>query len=112
MQNDLVADLPTLSNRYEILELVRNDRTWVTLIARDHVLKKDVYLKTARESHSLNGADMAAFESQARLAARLSHPRIESILDFGEALYAWQLQILLSHYTRCIHCSIVSYLPA
>lgn len=85
MQNDLVADLPNLSNRYEILELVRNDRTWVTLKARDHVLKKDVYLKTVRESHSLNDADMAEFESQARLAARLSHPRIEPILDFGNS---------------------------
>ncbi len=85
MQNDLAADLPNLSNRYEILELVRNDRTWVTLKARDHVLKKDVYLKTVRESHSLNDADMAEFESQARLAARLSHPRIEPILDFGNS---------------------------
>lgn len=80
----MVADLPEISNRYELQEIVRNDRTWITFRARDHVLKKIVYLKTVRENHCLSDTDIAQIESQARLAASLSHPRIEAVLDFGD----------------------------
>lgn len=83
MPQDSLAELPKVSNRYQLLDVVKVDRIWTTYRAQDHVLKREVLLKTVKDLDCLSEAELHRIESQARSAARLSHPKVEAVLDFG-----------------------------
>lgn len=83
MPQDFLAELPKVSNRYQLLDVVKVDRIWTTYRAQDYVLKREVLLKTVKDLDCLSEAELQRIERQARSAARLSHPKVEAVLDFG-----------------------------
>lgn len=83
MQPQKAAALPHVSNRYELLESVRSDQVWTTYKAVDHVLKKAVLIKAVKDKSALSKKELDRIACQAKSAAKLSHPDVEAVLDFG-----------------------------
>ena len=83
MQNTNIVSHPDVTNRYDLLEILDDDKVWTKFKAKDHVLKKFVVLKIAKENVSVSDAQKVRLESYAKSLAKLQHPGIESILDYG-----------------------------
>jgi len=69
--------------RYEILAPIGAGGMGEVYRARDLQLKRDVAIKVLPESVSQNSERLARFEQEARAVARLSHPNILEIHDYG-----------------------------
>ena len=71
--------------KYEIIELVGSGATADVYRARDLTLEREVALKVLKPSLVADGAAYQRFMQEARLAARLFHPQIATVLEMGEA---------------------------
>ena len=71
--------------RYEILSELGRGGMGVVYLARDTVLDREVALKIADGAdHGTRGAAPAVIAHEARILARLEHPGIVPVHDFGE----------------------------
>src|ERR1700728_3946129 len=70
--------------KYEILEELGVGSMGTVYRARDTVLDREVALKTIRAGPSVEPEIKERFYREARACARLQHPHIVTIYDFGE----------------------------
>jgi serine/threonine-protein kinase len=73
-----------LADRYRLLERIAVGGMGEVWRADDVVLSRQVAVKTLRSEYS-SERDRARFRAEARHAARLAHPGIASVYDFGES---------------------------
>lgn len=83
MQDHKIVDLPDVTNRYDLLEVLKTDLAWTMFKAKDHVLKKVVVLTTPPKGKVPTREELDRLECYAKSLAKLQHPGIESILDYG-----------------------------
>ncbi len=77
-------------NRYEIIESVRRSELIALYKAYDAKLERNVLLKTILHSAGYSQEAVDYFLTESRALAKLSHPNIAKVLDFGkdnETLY-------------------------
>ncbi len=72
----------TLKGRYEIREILGKGGMGVVYRAWDNVIRRDVALKTMRDSPSREALDL--FRKECAVLAQVSHPNIIEIFDLGE----------------------------
>lgn len=73
-----------LGGRYELSDLVAAGGMGEVWRARDRVLDRLVAVKVVRPGLSQDAEFLQRFRNEARLAARLSHPHVAHVHDFGE----------------------------
>lgn len=71
------------ASRYEIARPLGEGAFSRTFVARDTVLQREVALKVLRREHQSNSEFSARFDREAQAAARISHPNVVPIFDFG-----------------------------
>src|SRR5687768_131867 len=74
-----------LAERYVLLEKVGEGGAAEVYRARDTRLDRTVAVKVLRRQYTYDEASRRRFEVEARAAARLSHPNIVDVYDFGVA---------------------------
>ena len=83
----MVSALPQKIGRYEIQRELGRGMMGVVYEAHDPALSRSVALKTINPSFAPNEEDRTAFErrfeTEARIAGRLSHPNIVVVHDVG-----------------------------
>jgi serine/threonine protein kinase len=72
-------------NRYKILELLGEGGMGAVYKAHDVTLQRDVAIKIMHPHYARQGDFQERFLQEARTAARLDHPGIVQIYDFGKA---------------------------
>ncbi len=77
-----------LNNRYEIREILGQGGMGIVYRAYDVVVKREVALKTLRDTPSRASLEM--FQRECQVLAALSHPNIIEIFDIGEYQEAGQ----------------------
>lgn len=82
MAQDLVG--VTINNRYKILNELGRGGLAVVYRAEDLMLKRSVALKMILPEEQQSSHFLRRFQREARVLARLAHPSIVKILDFGE----------------------------
>ena len=75
---------PRQIDRYQIRERVGRGGMGVVYRARDPVLNRDVAIKSMLVDFGVDRGARARFQQEARAAARLQHPNIVTIYEFGE----------------------------
>lgn len=70
--------------KYELIEELNSGSMGTVYVARDRVLDRKVALKTVLPGASLDNELKERFYREARACARLQHPGIVTIYDFGE----------------------------
>jgi eukaryotic-like serine/threonine-protein kinase len=73
-----------IAERYELEELVGAGGMSSVYRAQDTLLERHVALKVMHERLTTDGDHVQRFRREARLAARLSHPNIVTVIDRGE----------------------------
>ena len=73
----------TLVGRYELVTEIGRGAMGVVYQAEDLLLERQVAVKLLCELHQEHGESVERFQREARLAARLEHPSIVPIYDFG-----------------------------
>ena len=86
-QAALVSNLPTMLDRYELLEIVGQGATGQVYLGRDPKINrilaiKVIHLGTERGDHDSESSEQ--FKREIESAGRLSHPNIVTIYDVGE----------------------------
>lgn len=74
----------TVLGKYEVLEELGIGSMGTVYRARDTVLDREVALKTIRAGPAVEPEIKERFYREARACARLQHPRIVTVYDFGE----------------------------
>src|ERR1700680_1445533 len=74
----------TILGKYEIFEELGVGSMGTVFRARDTVLDREIALKTIRAGPSIEPEIKERFYREARACARLQHPNIVTIYDFGE----------------------------
>ncbi|HVR73037.1 MAG TPA: protein kinase [Planctomycetota bacterium] len=69
--------------RYEVLEEIGHGGQGIVYRAHDPILERDIALKVLLGGWKPDGRRVDLFRHEARVAARLNHPHIIQILDFG-----------------------------
>ena len=72
-----------IADRYRITGLIAHGGMGAVHEAVDERLGREVALKTLRSEHVADGTEVMRFEREAQMSARLSHPGIAQVLDFG-----------------------------
>jgi hypothetical protein len=80
----LAAD-PVFSSRYELGPLLGEGGMGAVFSAVQRDLKRPVAVKVLRTGTVFSEDDVARFQREARLSARLSHPNIVIVFDYGVA---------------------------
>ncbi len=78
------AGEPRHIDRYQIIERVGEGGMGVVYRARDPVLDRDVAIKSMQVDFGIDQDARVRFQHEARAAARLQHPNIVTIYEFGE----------------------------
>ncbi|MCZ2804789.1 protein kinase [Modestobacter sp. VKM Ac-2983] len=73
-----------LGGRYELTSLIATGGMGQVWQARDTVLERDVAVKVLRSEYTGDPTFLARFRAEAQLAARLVHPNIATLFDYGE----------------------------
>jgi serine/threonine-protein kinase len=73
-----------IGGRYELTALIATGGMGQVWHARDVVLARDVAVKVLRSEFTGDPTFLARFRSEAQLAARLLHPNIATLFDYGE----------------------------
>jgi serine/threonine-protein kinase len=76
----------TLSGRYRLVERLGAGGMSVVWRAYDEVLGRQVAVKLLASGYAADPAFRAGIRKEARAAARLSHPHITNVYDYGEAV--------------------------
>ncbi len=79
----LAPELEGLSDRYEIVRRIGAGGMGVVYEARDRGLDRPVALKVLRSHGAISDDQIERLEREARTAARLGHPNIVAVTDFG-----------------------------
>ena len=74
----------TLAGRYELVEVVGRGGMGEVWAARDLRLGRSVAVKLLNPTMASDGGVRERFETEARSAARLSHPSVVQVFDSGE----------------------------
>src|SRR5436190_7267610 len=74
-----------IAERYELDELVGKGGMSSVYRARDRLLERTVAIKILHEHYSRDEDYVERFRREARAAAKLSHPNIDTVIDRGEA---------------------------
>jgi len=72
-----------LGKRYELGEPIGEGNFSVTYRATDTVLGRDVAIKILRDQYASHEGFASRFENEARAAARISHPNVIQVFDYG-----------------------------
>lgn len=72
-----------LGKRYELGEPIGEGNFSITYRATDTVLGRDVAVKVLRDQYASHEAFATRFENEARAAARISHPNVVQVFDYG-----------------------------
>lgn len=83
-----IQDVPlpaghVLKQRYEIVRHLGSGGFGAVYLAHDQVLQREVALKIPRQKAIASPESLDRFLSEARIAARISHPAIVKVYDFG-----------------------------
>ena len=73
----------TTLSHYRIVEKIGEGGMGVVYRAHDETLDRDVAIKVLHEAVAQNADRLARFEREAKAVARLDHPNILAIHDFG-----------------------------
>ena len=73
----------TFAGRYELIELIASGGMADVYRARDSLLDRDVAIKVLPDHLSNDASFVSRFQREAKAAARLIHPNIVSLFDFG-----------------------------
>ena len=73
----------TFAGRYELIELIASGGMADVYRARDSLLDRDVAIKVLPDHLSNDPSFVARFQREAKAAARLVHPNIVSLFDYG-----------------------------
>ena len=84
-----------LNNRYQLKKLLGRGGMAVVFQAHDLMLERTIAIKILRENFSRSPAFQERFRQEAKAAAKLSHPNIVTIHDFG--LDKDRLFIIMEH---------------
>ncbi len=79
-----LRETPLLNDRYEVGDVIGNGGMGVVCRAHDRRLNRDVAVKFLRADLAAQPEVRARFESEARNAARVTHPNVVLVLDTGE----------------------------
>lgn len=77
----------TLGGRYRLIEQIGSGGMSVVWRGADAVLGRPVAVKVLAEGYVSDGAFRDRMRREARAAARLSHPQVNTVYDFGEDEY-------------------------
>jgi hypothetical protein len=88
-------DIGVIINQYEIVEHIGRGGMADVWSARDRRLNRMVAIKTVAHSLSQDAAPLNMFKKEAQTIARMEHPHILPIYDFGE--YEGQLYIVMRY---------------
>src|SRR5262249_11744543 len=80
---EVESGLPVRLGRYELLEKIGGGGMGIVFRAFDSELQRLVALKTTREGVFAESREIERFMNEARAIAKLNHPNIVAILDFG-----------------------------
>ena len=73
----------TLAGRYEVIASIARGGMGRVYKAMDTLLDREVAVKVLDRSLSRNAAFVSRFKREARAAARLNHPNVVSLFDYG-----------------------------
>lgn len=76
--------LPARIGKFEILRRIGKGAMGEVFLGRDTILGRDVAIKTILASSSFGEEAKARFEREAKSTARLNHPNIVTVFEFGE----------------------------
>jgi eukaryotic-like serine/threonine-protein kinase len=76
-----VAGTTVLGGRYTLLAVLGTGGMATVWRARDEMLGRDVAVKVLNPQHAADAEFLARFESEARHAAAVSHPRLVTVFD-------------------------------
>src|SRR4051812_10349088 len=74
---------PARPERYELLKELARGGMGVVFLARDHVLNREIGLKTLKEVPSEGSVITSRFLVEARITGQLQHPNIPPVHDLG-----------------------------
>jgi serine/threonine protein kinase len=74
-----------IAGRYELEELVGKGGMSSVYRAHDRLLERTVAIKILHEHHSRDSDYVERFRREARIAARVQHPNIVTVIDRGQA---------------------------
>ena len=80
----MIEPAPTLVDRYELGPVIGRGGMAEVRAGRDNRLERPVAVKLLRAELAHQPEVRARFETEARLAARLSHPNVVAVYDSGE----------------------------
>lgn len=86
-----LATARVFAGRYVIEGLLGTGGMGAVYRVRDQVLDEVVALKLIRPEHGGDGAALARFKQEVRLARRVTHPNVVRTFDLGEAEGTWYL---------------------
>ncbi len=81
--NMAVAGTTVLGGRYTLLAVLGTGGMATVWRARDETLGRDVAVKVLNPQHAADAEFLDRFESEARHAAAVSHPRLVTVFDCG-----------------------------
>jgi serine/threonine protein kinase len=81
--SDPASPLPLISSRYQILDTIATGGMAVIYKAQDIVLERQVALKVLKKELSIDEQFRIKFRSEAKASAKLIHPNIITVFDFG-----------------------------
>jgi serine/threonine protein kinase len=76
-------EIRLLNKRYELKEILGSGAMSVIYKAHDRALERSVAVKLLREDFSRHSVFLNSFRQEAQSAAKLSHPNIVTVHDFG-----------------------------
>ncbi|GAB3358488.1 protein kinase domain-containing protein [Modestobacter lapidis] len=76
----------TFGDRYELVSLIATGGMGQVWRARDTRLDRDVAVKVLRSEYTGNADFLARFRAEAQHTARLHHPNVATLFDYGEVL--------------------------
>lgn len=79
------AELSALLPRYEVSDLIGCGGTGAVYLARQKSLDRKVAIRILPREFGADPRFRASFESEAKVMARLNHPNLIGVYDFGEA---------------------------
>jgi len=80
---ELISETPILKKRYQLQKTIGNGGMAVVYLAQDMLLERKVAVKVLRKCFSENKIFQDKLKAEAKAAARLSHPNIVTVYDFG-----------------------------
>jgi len=82
--DEMTTSFPIIGNRYQVVGTIATGGMAVVYLAKDLLLERDVALKILRSDYSQNQAFINSFKSEAKASAKLNHPNIITLFDFGQ----------------------------